>query len=236
MGLCWVVALLCQGCVLDRLWRVQSQLCEESIHVDRGDRRSTQVRFLEPTLLDGDVTWLMGREPTEVITVGSTRVMRYVVVRSLPVPEATPAIAEFHLRRNDGAYRLAEIRLPSEFDHVMSDDMIEEAMASACDAETSLFARRASVDLSEVDTAVLPGRLEIRELLGPPDSDEAGASRAEYSYCIVPCSSEASEEARISLEFDGPGRLRGLRARYLRYGASVDLVSEPPIATVEIGL
>ena len=64
-------ALIMNGCILERIFRVKNQLCdfEKNFQIEISD--GFRVLLRDPVMLDDDVTWLTGAEPSERQYVGN---------------------------------------------------------------------------------------------------------------------------------------------------------------------
>jgi hypothetical protein len=65
-ALACVLVLSVPGCLLNRVITVKEQMCDfETNFVFRFDD-TAELRFLHPILLDSDIVWLAGAEPSEI--------------------------------------------------------------------------------------------------------------------------------------------------------------------------
>ncbi len=75
-------ALLINGCILERIFRVKRQLCDFEKNFQIEISQGFRVVLREPVMLDEDITWLTGAEPSERMYAGNELVMTYIAARS----------------------------------------------------------------------------------------------------------------------------------------------------------
>ena len=73
--------LILNGCILERIFRVKNQLCDFENNFQIEIAEGFRVLLKEPVMLDEDITWLAGAEPSRQISIGDELVMTYIAER-----------------------------------------------------------------------------------------------------------------------------------------------------------
>ena len=74
-------ALIFNGCILERIFRVKNQLCDFDKYFQIEISEGFRVILLEPVMLDEDVTRLAGAQPSEKKFIRDELVMTYIAER-----------------------------------------------------------------------------------------------------------------------------------------------------------
>ena len=126
------------GCLLNRVYAFKNQFCDYranfTLLVDGG----VTLRMHSPVLLDTDVVWLIGAEPTAWSKNGSWLEMLYVVEKDLPGPTPEYAIP-LRLLFSSGDRLLSAGSIDKNLSAMITPGLIEETVAHACSSETSML-------------------------------------------------------------------------------------------------
>jgi hypothetical protein len=228
-------ALILNGCILERIFRVKDQLCDFEKNFQIEISQGFRVLLREPVMLDEDITRLAGAEPSEQKFVGDELVMTYIAERNgirshgqydLPI--------EVRFVRLDGDYRLKEGYLGKNLADMLTDDLLTQIMRSVCESEKSLVKQQITLDIRTLDRTLLPAGAEIIRILGPPNRNTGDENRLAYDYRLK--NSEAVDQvADIDIQFDTTGEnLLRIKLKYLRYHLDADF--EKGEATLKVDI
>ena len=73
--------LIFNGCILERIFRVKNQLCDFEKNFQIEISEGFHIILREPVMLDDDITWLAGAEPSEHMVIGNQLIMVYIAER-----------------------------------------------------------------------------------------------------------------------------------------------------------
>jgi hypothetical protein len=225
---------LLQGCMVDRLLAVRSQMCtfDEAYRVSLFP--ALEIDMLEPVMLDEDIHWLWDAEPTVYVDDGRERWDRYVLQKLVideegqRRPMADEISIDFEYTLIDGQNLLSRIRtsdLPAglrmeeRFTPANMQDMAHEV------CNTSLAAlmpgRKMPLDPGLLED--LPNRTEVLDALGPPTEVLSDNDALVYEYRLSG-SEEPRHVARLVVQFDPEGvRPLQVESVYGRYRSVTDL-------------
>jgi len=231
------VALMSNGCILERIFRVKRQLCDFERNFQIETSQGFRVILREPVMLDEDITWLTGAEPSECEYAGDDLVMTYIAARSGASPDSKydlPVTLRFV--RIDRDYRLKEGSLGKNLADILTVELLTQLMQSVCRAEKSLTKQQITIDIKTLDRSLLPARSEIIRILGPPNPNTADENRLAYGYRLK--NHEAVDQVGvIEIQFDRAGeRILRLKMKYLRYHLDADFEKGEAILKVDIFL
>ena len=227
--------LILNGCILDRIFTVKNQLCDFDRNFQIEYSEGFRVTLREPVLLDDDITWLAGAEPTEQKFVGDELVMTYNAERESAKPGGLYDLPiQLRFVRLDGEERLKEGYLSKNLTHILTGKLLAQIMQSVCTSEKSLVKRQIKIDIRTLDRTLLPGRREIVESLGPPNPIPAGEHKLVYDYQLKNTAA-ADLETTIEINFDGADeKMLGIKVKYLRYHLDVDFKKGEAVLSVDI--
>jgi hypothetical protein len=216
------------GCMLDRVLEVRSQFCDFEQNFDIEFDQQPGVVMTHPVLLDRDVLWLIGAEPTEITTLPGSKTMTWVIEEAIADPDPAYDLRfDLEFQYVDEEYRLSQIRLDPKFNALLNPDKLdhETLLASAQDiCETGLSFRMRSMefDIPEEDLEQLPSRPEVLKLAGPPHGLTAPGGGWTWRYRPRGASDE-SNTAQFTVWFDEIS-LEPLRmeSEYGRYRSQAD--------------
>ncbi len=186
-------------------------------------------------MLDDDITWLAGAQPSEQEMVGDYLVMTYIAERKDgPADGRYDLPIELRFVRLDGKYRLEEGALSRNITEMLTEELLIQIMQSVCKSEKSLVKQQIVVDISYLDRSLLPGRADITRILGPPNPDPGVARRLIYDYQLKNRTA-FDQEALIEIHLDDiDEQVNRIRMTYLRYHLDADLEKGKAILSVEL--
>ncbi len=235
---CPLAVLALQGCLFTRVLETRSQLCDEPparVSVTQEPGWGLRVIFEEPTLTEQDIVWIIGFEPTRT---GGGNTARELIYEARPLDRPLDRTSGLLLRLSftqiRGEYRLSEVEVPEKLNAILPRPLIDAAVKVVCKAQIVVVPPSTTLDLAEVDTAMLPTRDALQQLLGLPTANVAGSHEASYRYGLVPCKPASPMIANLRFVFGPSGDLRRADLSDFRHSAKVDLVSPRPTATIEL--
>jgi hypothetical protein len=219
---------------------VKEQMCDfETNFVFRFDD-TAELRFLHPILLDSDIVWLAGAEPSEIEVSGDQLVMRYVIEKVMQNPDpANEYMLELFFEKSDGENRLSTVRLDGRLSRILmirdiDKTLMESRMQGMCEAGWASVSRKMELDLSEEDLSRLPSRNELLRLMGPPLAFIDNATGLAYEYRLKGQQAEAPT-ATFSIWYDESGNLPlRMESHYSRYHTRADFISRRMSVKVEL--
>jgi hypothetical protein len=230
-----MVALMINGCILERIFRVKRQLCEFEKNFQIEISEGFRVLLREPVMLDEDITWLAGAEPSEREYADRELVMTYIAERngaSLGRQYDLPVVLRFV--RMDRDYRLKEGYLGKNLADILTVELLTQLMQSVCRAEKSLAKQQIFIDIKSLDRSLLPARSDIVHILGPPNPNTGDGDRLVYDYRLKN-NDVVDQVAAIDIQFDGSGeKILRLKMKYLRYNLDADFEMGMAILKVDI--
>ena len=219
-----VLCIQLSGCVLNRVYAFKNQFCDYpanfTLLVDDG----VTLQMHSPVLLDTDVIWLIGAEPTAWNKNGSWLEMLYVVEKDLPAPAPEYAIP-LRLLFSGGDRLLSAGTIDKNLSAMITPGLIEETVAHACSSETSMLRKNVEFDLSDLDRADIPDRKQILDALGPPQQTQQAGRVMIYRFRLQ--GAAPGVEKSHAWIWLGPGgnEVERLRFRYLRYELDADFIA-----------
>ena len=236
--LCLLVLPALHGCLFTRVMQTRAQLCDaqpSTVIVQREPGRALRVVFEAPTLTDRDIIWIVGLQPSAITATGAGRELSYEALPlGRPRDRETALVLRLSFVQLRGDYRLSGVELPERFTSILPPQLVETAMKVVCRSQVDILSRSVKFNLADVDTAALPRRDDLAQLLGPPTAAIARTNEISYHYCLAPCTSESTLVAKLIFSFKTNGELQRAQARYLRYSASIDLDSTKPTGMIHL--
>jgi hypothetical protein len=230
------VLLGLSGCLLNRASVVKEQFCDFDNNFSMVFDDRTQFIIHDPVLLDSDILWLTGSQPTSVSVRGEQLRMGFEIEKVLPQPDpATDMEISLYFDQVDGEFRLRQVQLDENLSTFLNPELLEsEMMTSAiqnvCSAGLSVASMRQELDISQREIDLLPSRTEMFEQFGAPtEIIETGRGYA-YEYRVrsadVSRQAEAGDTARVEVWFDDEGSMPlRVQSRYSRYETRADFVA-----------
>ena len=227
--------LILNGCILERIFRVQKQFCDFEkyfrIEVSEGFR----VILLEPVILNKDITRVAGAQPSKKKFIRNELVMTYISERKgKPVHGQYDLPIELRFIYVDHKYRLKEAYLGKNLTDVLTDKLLTQMIQSVCKSEKSLVKQQITVDIRALDRTLLPTRAEITDILGPPNP-KAGVKHTQLYDYQLKNNDHADKVITVEIEFDGSGNsILRIKVKYLGYNLEADLEKGQAVLSVDI--
>lgn len=231
------LAVILQGCFIDRLIALRGQACTFDKHFDIGLDSNLEINFYDPVLIEKDMNLIWGFSPTAVEASGTTKTLAYTFER---VPTGSTdagsyLLEEIHLEFEfipvDGQLRLSKIRsndLPAELSPALSAvdlSTMNTVADSACQVELNPFTRSVLLPLDPDWFSGLPDRDGFVELFGAPNSKQDDGQGLVYEYRLIG-SGEESPIARLTIWYDPAGQQALIvEADFSRYQMQTDLLT-----------
>ena len=223
-----VFLFILSGCSLNRVMAVKKQFCDFDSNFSYSLSGRPEIVFANPVILDSDVEWVIGYEPTHILHEASGVVHSYVFEK-LHATEDQSFRFDLHYQLNGSEARLKSVQLPQQitsldqfavFDHGAE---IAAAASKICNYRFRLALPSIEEDISPAQLETLPSREELIALLGQPGSGlEEGALVYEYQIKGQTISEPAF---RMAVWYDENGaRPLHMEARYRMMGSRADFV------------
>ena len=154
--------LLLSGCMLFRIVDFKQQFCDYQANFELLVGDVIELRMHHPALLDSDVVWLLGAEPTRREYQGNTLELVYVVEKDQPLASDEYAIPlRLRFRQVSGDFLLSAGVIDKNLGSVVTPGLIDETVAHTCDSQTSVANSNVTVDLSDLAPEGMPRRSDI---------------------------------------------------------------------------
>ena len=182
------IAVILQGCLLNRLDTAQAQACDwrNAVHVTAGGRPG--LSFQEPLLLRSDVEAMAGFSPSRAERYGDRWRWTYIIEK-VDGESSSPTryVTELTFREHDGKPRLERLELPSEVGPFLTDEALGEMFGELCalDPLSLLAAGSFERTLSPQQLEAVPGRETLLTLLGPPTAEVGDGLGWRYEYRLI---------------------------------------------------
>jgi hypothetical protein len=202
-----VALVLLSSCLLTRLYAFKQQFCDYRSNFSIYAQDEMRVTLNHPLLLDKDVIWLAGAQPSEVQLGDQQKYMQFVVDKVLPEGAiADPAFDQLQVVldfvANDDDYRLQEVVMDKRFSYVVSPDLMDRHAGNVCQSSWLVLGRSGEIDLADADLSGQPNRQEIIGYLGLPtantDASEEQSPGMLYRYRLR---GSNSKDPQYSFEF-----------------------------------
>ena len=228
-------ALILNGCILERIFRVKDQLCDFDNYFQIEISEGFRVILLEPVLLDEDITRLAGADPSEKKIINDELVMTYTAERKgAPAHGQYDLPIELRFIHIDDEYRLKEGYLGKNLTDMLTDVLLTQIIQSVCESEKSLVKQQIIVDIRALDRTLLPTRSEITGILGPPNPKTGIEPAQLYDYQLKN-HDDPDKMITVKIEFDGSGnRIQRIEVKYLGYYLDADIAKGEAVLKVDI--
>lgn len=239
-SLACALAIMASGCLVNRVMEVRQQFCDFDSNFTVDFDESATVRFTDPVILDKDILWLAGTQPTRRTIVEDRVTMAYVIEEDVPAPNPANEIGiELDFVLDDGDYKLEQIRADPKLNNILnSEDMNKESILSSaleiCQTGLSFATRNVEFDISDHDLEQLPSRPEALEIMGPPHFVEDDGQGWTWQYRLKG-NPEFEKRARFTVWFDDVSQkpLR-MESRYARYHTKADFIAKKVSMNVKL--
>ena len=231
----FAAALILNGCILERIFRVQKQFCDFEKYFQIEVSEGFRFIMLEPVMLDKDITRVAGAQPSKKKFIRNELVMTYLAERKgKPTNGQYDLPIELRFIYSDGEYRLKEAYLGKNLTDVLTDKLLTQIIQSVCKSEKSLVKQQITVDIRALDRTLLPSRSEITDILGPPNPKTGVKHTQLYDYQLKN-NDHAVKVITVEIDFDGFGnRILRVKVKYLGYNLEADLEKGEAILSVDI--
>jgi len=228
-------ALILNGCILERIFRVQKQFCDFEKYFQIEVSEGFRFIMLEPVILDKDITRLAGAQPSKKKFIRNELVMTYIAERKgKPTHGQYDLPVELRFIYIDGEYRLKEAYLGKNLTDVLTDKLLTQIIQSVCKSEKSLIKQQITVDIRALDRTLLPTRSEITGILGPPNPNTGIKHTQLYDYQLKN-NDHADKVITVEIDFDGSGNsILRIKVKYLGYNLEADLEKGEAVLSVDI--
>jgi len=230
-----LAAIAFNGCILERVFKVKKQLCnfEKNFQIDNSE--GFRILLRDPVMLDEDITWLAGAEPSEQDFIGDELVMTYIAKRNgMYARDSYDLPIELRFVHRHGKYRLKEGALSNNLADILTDELLSQIMQSICKSEKSLVKQQVIIDIRKLDRNLLPTGSEIVDILGPPNPKSPAAHKLVYDYQLKNNANPGTETfIEITLD-ETQEMILGIRVKYLRYNLDADFVKGVAVLKVDI--
>lgn len=182
------LALSLNGCLITRVVEVKEQFCEFDSNFSLEFAESAGFNIHNPVLLDKDIIWIAGAEPTEQYQNEDQLRMVFVLEKALPEPRPEDEIrVELTFDLIEGKYRLANVQFDPLMNTIINPEFLDEkaintATQTLCDTGWSFASTTVEMDISGQDLDELPNRQEILDWLGPPLERNEKEDSFSYEY------------------------------------------------------
>lgn len=230
-----VATVLLSACLLTRLYAFKQQFCDYQDNFSFTTDGEFRVNLLHPILLDSDVIWLAGAEPSSRQQDEQSGQMQWIVdkvlpAQSVPDPEFDQLFIEMDFQAEDDKYLLQQVRMDQRFAYVVSPDLMERHAGNVCNSSWLVFGRSGEIDLADADLSGQPDRQEIIDYLGQPtvtmsdDQELSLGMRFEYRL-----RGSTRQQPQYSFEFwhdAQSGELLRSTANSIRFSSTTDFVKK----------
>ncbi len=168
-----VACSLLSGCLLTRLYAFKQQFCDYRSNFSFSTQDEFRITLSHPLLLDKDVIWLAGAEPSQVQELDQQKQMQWVVDKVLPAGAAAdPAFDQLVMNMDfvaeDDNFLLHQVVMDQRFAYVVSPDLMDRHAENVCHSSWLVLGRSGEIDLADADLSGQPNRQEIIDYLGLP--------------------------------------------------------------------
>lgn len=214
---------LLQGCLLHRLERSRDQLCRGQVHLTFNDQ--AVVSFDRPTLYDTDIIKILGAAPSERMVGGEELVFSYYAEKMGDTSGEYDIPVQFTFVMDGGRYKLTKAAMDQSILGGLSHKLIGQLFLSVCRAK--IVGQTIQVDMSGIDTGLLPDRKMVWQLLGAPNAMEENHDLFRYAVNGV-------QTSQIRIAFDAnSGQVAAMKIVYFRYVLDLDFTTQLAIGKMK---
>ena len=218
------------GCLFDRVIDVKEQACEFDENFDLQFSDTPSILLKNPVLLDRDIVWMTGADPTRTVKNAQGLLMTYEIEEDIAMPDpANDLQIDFEFRRFGDDYRLSKILLDPKLSLIFNPDYLDEetlsmAAGDVCDTGLGFGMTSIEMPMPDEDFDWVPSRPKIMELVGPPHALTASGDGWTYRYRMKGESGEGTARFTIWFDDEGQNPVR-FESQYSRYRTTADLES-----------
>jgi len=221
-----VISTQLAGCLLTRVYTFKNQFCDYQANFTLLIDDGVTLQMHKPVLLDTDVIWLLGAEPTDRSEGDGQLEIAYVVEKDLAEssPEySIPLILRFS--NYNGEQLLNTGTINRNLSAMITPGLIVETIAHACNSRTSILKRNVEFDLNDLDRNDIPSRTQIFDALGPPQQSLQNGHEIVYRFRLQGADPKAAKSyARVWFEPNG-NTVERVRLRYLIYELDANFIA-----------
>ncbi len=226
-----LAAIVLSACLITRLYAFKQQFCDYSSNFSFTLEDDFRISLANPVLLDRDVIWLAGAQPSSSQQNAELNKMTWLVNKVLPDGViADPAFdqlqvdLEFTPEGND--FLLQQVVMDKRFSYVVAPDLMDRHAENVCHSQWLVLGRSGEIDLADADLSGQPSRQEIMDFLGTPSALVDQGSGLLFQYRLQGSKSKAPQ---YSFEFwhdSASGELLRSTTSSVRFVSTTDFVQK----------
>jgi hypothetical protein len=230
-----VLTVLLSGCLVTRLYAFKQQFCDYTRNFTFDTESDFRVYLSHPILLDKDVVWLAGTEPSSVQLGDQQKHLQWVVEKILPAgsvsdPAFDQLTMDMDFLADDDDFLLREVVLDQRFAYVVSPDLMDRHAENVCNSKWLVFGRSGEIDLGDADLSGQPDPQEVMDYLGQPTSITAeGPTQTTSMLYEYRLRGSKSDVVQYSFEFwhdANSGELLRSTTTSIRFSSTTDFVKK----------
>ncbi len=226
-----VCSIFLSACLLTRLYAFKQQFCDYQANFAFSTGADFRVTLSRPVLLDKDVIFLAGAEPTTRSEDAHSRKLQWRVDKQLPagaVPD--PYFDEMQMDmefvRDDDDFLLQQVIMDKRFAYVVSPDLMSRHAHNVCNSSWLVLGRSGEIDLRDADLSGQPSRQEIMDYLGQPTAITDQDTGILYEYRLRGSKSKDPQYSFAFWHDPDTGELTRSAARSIRFVSTTDFVQK----------
>lgn len=234
------LSVAASGCLFNRVVEVREQLCEFDTNFAVDLSSATTVDMHNPVLLDSDILWLAGAQPTEVTESADGLSMLFIIekVSAQPEPEQDLWVA-MEFERSGDDQKLTQVRIDPKLRAMIGPENLDQstirsAAETVCEGGHGFLAKTVELEITDEEMEMLPSRAEVLEWIGAPLEEDENTRRMTYEYRLKNDEPEP-RKARFSVWYDEAGIMPlRLVSQYSRFRTEADFETRKMIMKVDI--
>jgi len=225
--------LITPGCLLSRVIQFKGQLCHFDDNFAIEVQEELHILFFKPILLDQDVRYLAGAEPSETYIKDNQLIMKYVVHKTSYDSDSKYDIPiRLFLYKEGGGYKLSECVVSKNLNRLLTPELISRAMKSACKSTPHILGTDVKFKISDMERTLCPTKNDLFSLFGKPNRVSEDGSVMWYEFRLLGHESKWNK-AIIETHYDHSGKeLLRVKVKYFRYDFDADFVSKNAVVRV----
>lgn len=214
------------GCLFDRVLEVKNQACDFEGNFDLQFTDNPAIDLRTPVLLDSDVEWIVGAQPTARTATEEGIRLSYVIEEDKPVPNPEYDVEiHFDFAQIDEKYRLSKVHLDPDISLffnpvVLDEETLRTAAKDVCEFGIWPGSTSIEMDIGEDTIDWLPSKSEILQQVGPPHALTGPQGGWTYGYRLKGAGERG--KAKVTVWFDDGQKPVRLESRYSRYHFNAD--------------
>ena len=225
--------LITTGCLLNRVSQFKGQLCHFDENFAIQVQEELHVLFFKPILLDQDIRYLAGAEPSEKYVKDKQLIMKYVVHKTSDDSNSKYDMPiHLFLDKEEGEYKLSECVISKNLSKLLTHELISRSMKSVCKSTPHIIGTNVKFKISRMERILCPTKEDLFSLFGEPKRVSKDGSVKWYEFRLVGQESKWNK-AIIETHYDHSGnKLLRVKVKYLRYDFDADFVSKNAVLRV----